>query len=64
MNILVVLGHPDKKSFNYAIAETVSKTLSNDGHDVIFHDLYRENFDPVITQEEIPKGAQTNTVIL
>ncbi|MEW6600493.1 MAG: NAD(P)H-dependent oxidoreductase [Nitrospirota bacterium] len=57
MNILVILGHPRAGSFNHAIAETTVRTLKDLGHEIIFHDLYKEGFDPVITYEEIPKGA-------
>ena len=57
MKILVVLGHPQKESFNHAIAEVVIKTLTESGHTVIFHDLYEERFDPILAYEEIPKDA-------
>jgi NAD(P)H dehydrogenase (quinone) len=63
MKILVILAHPDKESFNYAIAETAVNQLEDDGHDVIFHDLYREDFDPVLPKDEIPKGAELDQVI-
>jgi NAD(P)H dehydrogenase (quinone) len=57
MKILVILGHPDKKSFNHAVAETVVATLRTSGHQVIFHDLYREEFPPVLPSAEIPQPA-------
>ncbi|WP_269850016.1 NAD(P)H-dependent oxidoreductase [Methanosarcina horonobensis] len=63
MKISVILGHPDKDSFNHAIANTVVETLLNNRHDVIFHDLYKENFDPVTTGQEIRKGASLERVI-
>ncbi len=63
MNILVILGHPNKGSFNHAIANTVVETLSNNDHEVFFHDLYDENFDPVISSQEIAKGASLEKVI-
>lgn len=47
MNILIILGHPDKNSFNHAIAQTCSMQLVKNGHTVFFHDLYDENFNPV-----------------
>ena len=58
MNILVVLGHPDKNSFNHAIASTCCDKLSEKGHSVIFHDLYAEGFDPLIQTDEIPKDGK------
>ncbi len=63
MNILVILGHPSKGSFNHAIANTVIETLSNNGHEIFFHDLYEENFDPIISGKEIPKGTSLERVI-
>ena len=55
MNIVVILGHPNKSSFNHAIAGTVVDTLRSNGHDIIFHDLYAENFDPLLPAEEIKR---------
>lgn len=57
MNISVILAHPDKASFNHAIAATVVEQLESNGHAVFFHDLYAEDFDPVLGCEEIPKHA-------
>ena len=56
MKILIVLAHPDENSFNHAIAETCLYQLKENGHTVIFHDLYRERFDPILTAPEIPKN--------
>lgn len=55
MLITVILAHPRKNSFNHAIAETAIKTLIQNGHEVLFHDLYAENFDPVLPSGEILK---------
>ncbi len=63
MKILVILGHPKIGSFNHAIAEAAAVALTDNGHEVIFHDLYAEGFDPVATYEEIPKAACLNPVI-
>ncbi len=57
MNVLVVLGHPDEKSFNHAIAGRVVEELKNLGHVVLTHDLYRERFDPALSAHEIPRSA-------
>jgi putative NADPH-quinone reductase len=53
MNILVILGHQDPNSFNHAIASTVCETSRDNGHRVLFHDLYAEEFDPLLTKAEI-----------
>jgi NAD(P)H dehydrogenase (quinone) len=63
MKISVILAHPDKASLNYAIAEKVVDTLNADGHEVTFHDLYREKFPSVIPTKEIPRGVKLPKVI-
>lgn len=63
MEISVILGHPDKGSFNHAIAATVVETLRNDGHAVHFHDLCAERFDPLLPSGEIPKDALLDAVV-
>jgi len=57
MRISVILAHPNKKSFNHAIATSVIEALNQNGHDVYFHDLYEEHFDPILTSDEIPKDV-------
>ncbi|MFH2129565.1 MAG: NAD(P)H-dependent oxidoreductase [bacterium] len=57
MRISIILAHPDKKSFNHAIATTVVEALNQNGHGVCFHDLYEEKFDPVLLSAEILKDA-------
>jgi NAD(P)H dehydrogenase (quinone) len=63
MRITVLLAHPDKKSLNYAIAETAVKTLTEDGHEVAFHDLYREKFPPILPAGEIPRAVKLPKII-
>ena len=63
MNILIILGHPDKNSFNHAIAEVCKNRLIENGHLVVFHDLYEEGFNPIISKDEIPKNGQTDNII-
>lgn len=57
MRILVVLAHPDRNSFNHAIANAANTELMEIGHETIFHDLYEEHYDPVLPAKEIPGGA-------
>jgi NAD(P)H dehydrogenase (quinone) len=57
MKISVVLAHPTAGSFNHAIALNAVKVLKRNGHDVFFHDLYQERFDPLLTGAEIPQEA-------
>jgi putative NADPH-quinone reductase len=57
MKISVLLAHPDRNSFNHAIAVSAIEQLENDSHEVNFHDLYAENFNPLLPNEEFPKDA-------
>lgn len=57
MKVSVILAHPDYKSFNHAIAGTVVEQLKTNKHDVCFHDLYAEQFGPLLPADEIPQDA-------
>jgi len=48
MKHLIVLTHPNKKSFGAAIAETVKKASEKKGAETMFVDLYDEKFNPVL----------------
>ncbi|WP_319580147.1 NAD(P)H-dependent oxidoreductase [uncultured Methanospirillum sp.] len=63
MQILLILAHPDQSSLNHAIALEVKRVLEREGHDVIFHDLYREAFDPILPAREIPRDIPLDPVI-
>lgn len=47
MHVLIVLAHPEAKSFNGALFDTAVATLRGLGHEVATSDLYRMRFDPV-----------------
>lgn len=47
MNVLIVLAHPEPKSFNGAMFDTAVKTFRDAGHGVATSDLYRMGFNPV-----------------
>ena len=63
MKVLVVLGHPDVGSFNHAIASATVEVLERRGHEVLFHDLYAEGFDPLLGSAEIARDAELDAVI-
>jgi len=63
VKVMMVLGHPSKESFNHAIATTALEALRANGHEVVFHDLYAEGFDPVLTQEEITAEQVADPVV-
>jgi putative NADPH-quinone reductase len=57
VKISVILAHPNPASFNHAIAQMAVRTLERLGHQVSFHDLYAQGFDPVLPAAEIHPGA-------
>ncbi len=63
MKVLVIIGHQKKGSFCHAIAETAIEELKAAGHEVVYHDLYDEGFDPILPNEEVPKDASMATVV-
>jgi NAD(P)H dehydrogenase (quinone) len=56
MNIFVVIGHQKQGSFCHAIAATAVEELKKAGHEVVYHDLYAEKFDPILPHAEYPRG--------
>ena len=63
MRVLVILGHQRKGSFCHAIAATAREELQAVGHDVVYHDLYDEGFDPILRNEEISPDAPLDPVV-
>jgi NAD(P)H dehydrogenase (quinone) len=53
MKIFVLIGHQHPGSFCHAIAAAAVEELKATGHTVIYHDLYAEKFDPILSHEEI-----------
>lgn len=47
MHALIVIAHPEPRSFNAALKDVAVDTLERDGHKVEVSDLYAEGFDPV-----------------
>jgi NAD(P)H dehydrogenase (quinone) len=64
MDVLVILCHPLPGSFNHAVAERVVETLTDLGHATHFHDLYREGFEPVLSADELRRGASFDEIVL
>jgi putative NADPH-quinone reductase len=63
MNVLVILGHQRPSSFCHAIAATAVEELKAAGHAVVYHDLYAEQFDPILTEAEFVKDAVLEPVV-
>ena len=63
MKVLLLVANPNPGSFCHAIARTAQDELQALGHQVLFHDLYAERFDPLLPRAEIPKDASVDAVI-
>lgn len=63
MKVIVIIGHQRRGSFCHAIAATAVEQLRSDGHEVIYHDLYEEQFDPLLPHAEIGDEDQIDPVV-
>jgi NAD(P)H dehydrogenase (quinone) len=63
MKVMVVLAHPEPKSFNHAIAREAATVLQTQGYEVSWHDLYRERFPCTLPGAEIPEGSRVAPLI-
>jgi putative NADPH-quinone reductase len=57
MEVSVILAHPDRRSFNHAIALAACQAMERSGHTVRFHDLCAEGFDPLLPAAELDTTA-------
>ncbi|HAK45411.1 MAG TPA: NAD(P)H dehydrogenase [Spirochaeta sp.] len=64
MQASVLLAHPYDESFNHAIYNQVSESLTAAGVEAFCHDLYKEGFNPVLTEGELGKAPSTDPLVL
>ncbi|WP_447553642.1 NAD(P)H-dependent oxidoreductase [Vreelandella sp. EE22] len=57
MNVLILLAHPERHSFNGALTDIAVCQLQSAGHKVEVDDLYAEQFDPVERAEHYAHRA-------
>ncbi len=53
MRHLVIVAHPNTKSFNHSVAETYVAALAELKHRVECRDLYASNFNPVMSARDL-----------
>jgi NAD(P)H dehydrogenase (quinone) len=53
MKYLIIYAHPNPKSFNHAILATISEELKKGKKDFKVRDLYRINFNPVLSTKDL-----------
>lgn len=61
MHTLIVLAHPEERSFNAQLAQTARESLEGQGHSVEIADLYREEFDPLEHARHYRSRARQST---
>lgn len=52
MKVYIVLAHPERRSFNAALADVYHSTFEADGHPVRFRDLHVDGFNPLLTRTD------------
>ncbi len=53
MKYLIVYAHPNPKSFNHAVLETISTGLKKKKREFTVRDLYRIGFNPVLSTKDL-----------
>lgn len=54
MKHVVILAHPSSSSFNATVADTYIRAAEAAGHAVVLRDLYAMQFQPCLSESEIP----------
>ncbi|PPR76353.1 MAG: Modulator of drug activity B [Alphaproteobacteria bacterium MarineAlpha2_Bin1] len=62
MNFYIVLAHPETKSFNSSSARELCNFLVKNGHQVKFNDLYKNNFNPLLSRKDFPGKINDNLI--
>lgn len=60
---MCIFAHPKESSFNGAILMRVREELEKQNHEIDLWDLYKINFDPILSQGEIQRGFSLDDFI-
>jgi NAD(P)H dehydrogenase (quinone) len=63
VKIVEILCHPRAGSFNLALAACARRTLESLGHELILHDLYKEEFNPVLSASELTRSFSLDALV-
>jgi NAD(P)H dehydrogenase (quinone) len=58
LKVLLVLAHPERRSFSGAMADAAVEALTVLGHQVVVSDLYRMGFDPVSDRRNFAEAKE------
>ncbi|CCD26569.1 NAD(P)H-dependent oxidoreductase NDAI_0H03960 [Naumovozyma dairenensis CBS 421] len=59
--VLIVFGHPERKSFNGSLLDATVKNLESQGLEVKVSDLYRMNWKSEVTEDDFPETHEKGT---
>lgn len=63
MKLSIILAHPNRASFCHAIAQSAIDALPTGSHEIAYHDLYSERFDPLMDADEVSRRVSTNPLV-
>ena len=63
MLISLIVANPKPRSFCHALAMTAASACRGLGHEVRFHDLYLESFEPVMDEPELRNRRSEDPVV-
>lgn len=58
MKVLIISANPAEKSYNLGITDAIQSALQLSNVEVVVRDLYRIDFDPILTQTELKASYQ------
>lgn len=62
--ISLLFAHPYPSSFNHGIAQALTASLRLQGHHVLLHDLYSEEFPPTMERNELGSDLSDSTLVI
>ncbi len=63
MKILQIVCNPRHPSLGATLARESRERLLAAGHELLYHDLYEESFDPILTEAEMAQGFSLDPLV-
>ena len=63
MLVSILVANPKPRSFCHALALAAASACRSEGHEVRFHDLYLEAFDPVLDEQELLERRSRSSLV-
>lgn len=62
MKVHIIIDHPWRESFNYAMLSALSNGINTAGHSIDLLDLNQDEFNPVFSPQELAVYAEGNSL--